>query len=229
MYQRCVVYSVILLIVPFIGAQEPDRSPAPFKSVKEATGEAYLPDAVMKWGGGGPTCQSSDGKPQAWRPAGVVIFDSNVDTSGGSICTEPDEEMVVNTPGGDFVFWRGPLHRVVFKPKDWRSKVLEIIWSGQINVFSGFSPPSDRQYQTAFLECTVTQKGHTVPCCGTDWIPAIAQDLTEKGLSAWVTYHGYAEVKPGSDVTVELWLWSWPWEEFDGLVNTCGGTLTLKY
>ena len=99
-----------------------------------------------------------------------------------------------------------------------------------INVYSGYVQPSPSQYQTAFLECMVTQKGCTVPCSGTDWIPALAQDLTQKGLSEWVTYHGYAKINPSHDVTVELWLWSWPWEgEWQGLVNACCDTVTLKY
>jgi len=226
---KCVLFLVMLLAVPLAGAQEADHRPVPFKSVKEATGGDVSQKAVMKHGGGGSKCRTADGEPHAFKTAGVVIVESNTDEFGGSLCTEPSEEMIVPTSIGDLVFWRAPLHRLVFKASPRRSKFLEVIWSGQINVYSGFTHPLENQYQSAFLECTVTQKGHTVPCSGTDWIPVIVQDLTENGLSSWVTYHGYVEFSPRYDVTVELWLWSWPWEGFDGLVNACGDTLTLKY
>ncbi len=227
--RKCIVLASILVAVSSVGAQEAEESPAPYRSVKEATGEAFVPEVLSKHGGGGGKCQPADGEPHWWWPSGVVIAQANTDSSGNTLCTVPAEEIVVETSMGDLLFWRSPLHRLVFKPKSWRARYLEIIWSGQINVFSGFTPPAPRQYQTAFLECTVSYKGCTAPCSGTDWIPAIAQDLTTNGLSDMVTYHGYAGISPGQEVTVELWLWSWPFDGLKGQVNACGDTITLKY
>ncbi len=229
MSKKCVLFLLALFVMSVASAQDAGQRPAPFKSVKEAAGGEAQQTPALKRGGGAPKCKTGDGEIHVSKTAGVVIVESNTDEFGGSLCIEPYEEMVVPTSIRDLVFWRAPLHSLVFEAGPKRSKVLEIIWSGQINVYSGFTPSSGNQYQTAFLECTVTQKGHTVPCSGTAWIPAIAQDLTENGLSEWVTYHGYVEFSPKIDATVELWLWSWPWEGYGGLVNSCGDTLTLKY
>ena len=230
MSKSCFVFLALLVAASFASAQNPEPQPLPIKSVKEVAGEAFLPVAMSKHSGWGGGCQPVDDKPHAWKSEGVVIAETNQEMCESFVCVEPYEEMVVVTPSGaELVFWRAPLHRLQFKPKKWHPKYLEIIWSGMINVYSGYEQPSASQFQTAFLECTVTQKGCTVPCSGTDWIPAIAQDLTQKGLSEWVTYHGYANINPSHEVTVELWLWSWPWEGYAGLVNACCDTVTLKY
>jgi hypothetical protein len=219
----------MIMIASSAHAQEGEAVFLPFKSVGEAAGLDTAQQAWVKHGGGPGLPRSSDGQPHAFKTARVVIVQANTDESGVSQCTEPYEEMIVPSSMGDLVFWRAPLHRLVFKAKPKRSQFLEIIWSGQINVYSGFTHPLANQYQSAFLECTVTQKGRTVPCSGTDWKPALVQDLTTNGLSSWATYHGYVEFNPKKDALVELWLWSWPWEGYAGLVNACGDTLTLKY
>jgi hypothetical protein len=230
-FKRSVVLLALIVVASLVHAQGGGSDVLPFKSVGEAAGLDTTSRAMVKHGGGNGLPRTSDGRPHAFKTAGVVIVQANTDESGVSQCTEPYEEMVVPGPMGDLVFWRAPLHRLVFKAKPKRSKFLEIIWSGQINVYSGFTDPMGNQYQSAFLECTVTQKGRTVPCSGTDWKPALVQDLTTNGLSSWVTYHGYVEFNPKKDAKVELWLWSWPFdaETYAGLVNACGDTLTLKY
>ena len=221
MLRKCVVLAVFLLIVPTVGAQGTEEKQRSFSSVKEGTGLGNPPSAPMKKHGGRSGLKTSDGEPHSGKSAGVVIVSANTDEKGESLCIVMDEPLTNN--GYDFL--EATIQSLIFRPSPKRSSLLEIIWSGQINVYSTENPTWGPADQQAFLKCSVSQRGETVPCSGTAWIPSVVQDMTGDGITEWVTYHGYVEFNPKHEVTVEIWMWTGPSTE----TWVCGDTLTLKY
>lgn len=207
--------AIFLLMVSMVGAQETQKTPRRFTSMKEATGQGNPPrghersegfdnEAFMKIG-------TSDGQRFVGGTPRVVIFRANTDATGVKICNTagPANSHVVQ------------LFSEEFTPLMANPSYLEIIWSGQLNVSTG------GQYQSALLECTVTQAGVSVPCAGTEGIPALAQALSTDGYTAWTTYHGYVEIDPNIETTVDIRLHAFSF--IGGTSNACGDTLTLKY
>ena len=221
MLRKCVLSAVFLLIVPTVGAQGTEERQGPYSSIKQGTGVGNPPSLLKEKHGGGRGLKTSDGEPHCGRSAGVVIVRANTDEDGETLCIDADEDL-------DFFgnhFLQAKVQSLVFKPKSRHSRLLEIIWSGQINVYSPLEPTWGPFDQQAFFKCSVSQRGETVPCSGTAWIPTVAQDMIGAGMTEWETYHGYVEFNPKHEVTVEIWLIS----GLETDVSICGDTLTLKY
>ena len=221
MLRKGVVLAVFLLIVPTVGAQGIDERQNPYNSIKEGTGLGNPPSVLKKSHGRGLGLKTSDGEPHSGRSAGVVIVSANTEEDGNSVCINVDE--LVDFNGTDVL--QGTVQNLIFTPRPRRSSLLEIIWSGQVNVYSALEPTWGPMDQQAFFKCSVSQRGETVPCSGTAWIPTVAQDTTGAGLTEWETYHGYVEFNPKYEVTVEISVMAGT----DTEVVICGDTLTLKY
>lgn len=221
MLKRVFVLVCCLFIASTVGAQDKNERRRPYNSVKEGTGYGNPPSARMKHHGGWGGLKTSDGEPHVFKSAGVVIFNANTYESGDSICIDATE-LIDN---GGVPFKQGLLQSLVFVPSPKRSQYLEIVWSGMAVVESTDEPSWTSYDQQAFFKCTVSQRGESVPCSGTLWIPTIAQDTSGAGLTEFSTYHGYVEIDPKAEVTVEIWVWAAP----DTVAYVCGDTLTLKY
>ena len=221
--QRLTFLVAIVFVVSGVGAQDFEDHSAPVKSLGGAAGRGQLPDYLFKRDVGMVTCGHDDHhEAKGGRSAGVLIFSTNTVGCEGTelFCTEIDEDFLYREPD----FWVKTVvpQSVEFKPHKKYPKYLEIIWTGQINISSG-EPGWIRQ--TVFFGCTVTQKGKTVPCSNTCMDPAISQETTGDGLTQWVTYHGYAEIKPKHDVRVDLRLYA----SEETRARVCEDTLILKY
>jgi hypothetical protein len=221
MLRKGVLLAVFLLIVPTVGAQGIEKRQKPYSSIKEGTGLGNPPSVLKKKTDGEWGLKTSDGEARSGKSAGVVMVSSNTDENGGSLCIVVDESVTVF--GTEFL--QGTVQNLIFKPSPRRSSLLEIIWSGQVNVYSASEPTWGPFDQQAFFKCSVSQRGETVPCSGTAWIPTVAQDTTGAGITEWETYHGYVELNPKYEVTVEISVIS----GVDTDVVVCGDTLTLKY
>ena len=221
MLRKGILLAVFLLIVPTVGAQGIEERQKPYSSIKEATGVGNLPSALKKSHAGEWGLKTSDGEPHSGRSAGIVIVSANTEEDGNTVCINVDE--LVDFNGTDLL--QGTVQSLIFKPRPRRSSLLEIIWSGQVNVYSASEPTWGPIDQQAFFMCSVSQRGETVPCSGTAWIPTVAQDTTGAGITEMETYHGYVEFDPKHEVTVEISVMS----GMDTDVVICGDTLTLKY
>jgi len=217
MKKNIVLPAVFLLLASTVGAQGFQKTPQRFRSMKEATGQGNPPsnrespgfldhDAMRKVG-------TSDGQRFVGGTPRVVIFRANTDAAGTEICQT----------AGPSNFYKVQLFSEKFIPLMPEPSYLEIIWSGQLNISTG------GLFQAALFKCTVTQGGGSVPCSGTEAIPALAQALTTDGYSAWTTYHGYVEIDPNIETTVEIELQALDDPLIGGTSNACGDTLTLKY
>ena len=221
MSKKYVFFVMILLTVSTVGAQAPLEKPGPVNSLREAVGHENLPDFMFKSSNGTLECgESEQGKAYSGRTAGVVIYSSNSSGCDDLFCTQVDEDFLYLEP--DFWVLTAVPQSVIFKPNPRRSRFLEIIWSGQINISSGTPGGID---QNVFLRCTVTQKGKTVPCSNTCMDPTIAQETTGDGLTEWVTYHGFVEMNPKHEALVEIQLFA----SQATRARVCEDTLTLKY
>ena len=215
MKKTIVLAAVFLLLASTVGAQVSHKAPQRFSSMKEATGQSNppsrLPEAQLLGGETLMKVATSDGQRFAGGTPRVVIFRANTDAGGTAVCNTagPANSHVVQLFSEKFI------------PLMPDSSYLEIVWSGQINISTG------GQYQSGLLECTVTQGAVSVPCSGTEAIPVVAQALTTDGYSAWATYHGYAEIDPNVETTVDIKLYAFSF--IAGTSNACGDTLTLKY
>jgi hypothetical protein len=219
--KKYVYFAVILLTASTMGAQGPAEKANPVNSLRGALGHEYLPDSMFKRGDGTFKCKPpGDGKAYAGRTAGVVIYSSNTSGCDDLFCTQVDEDFLYLEP--DFWVLSGVPQSLIFQPSPKRSKFLEIIWSGQINISSGTAGGIDQQ---VFLRCTVTQGGVSVPCSNTCMDPSIAQAVTDDGLTAWVTYHGFVEMNPKKEVMVEIRLFA----SQATSARVCEDTMILKY
>ena len=221
MTKKFVFFAMILLMVSTVDAQGPAEKQAPVKSLREAVGHKNLPDFMFKSSNGTLECKEpGNDKAYSSKTAGVVIYSSNTSGCDDLFCTEVEEDFLYLEPN----FWvlTAVPQSVIFKPNPRRSKFLEIIWSGQINISSGTPGGID---QNVFLRCTVTQKGKTVPCSNTCMDPTIAQETTGDGLTEWVTYHGFVEMNPKHEALVEIQLFA----SQATRARVCEDTLTLKY
>jgi len=221
----CSLLAVFLLIVPTVGAREIEERKRPYSSIKEGTGVGN-PSTVLKKNASGrrfleKVLETSDGEPFTGKSTGIVIVTSNTEEDGNTLCIDVDEPATQ----GDFDLLQAPLHSLIFKPIPRYSSILEIIWSGQVNVNSTSESTWGGFDQQTFFKCSVSQRGETVPCSGTAWIPTIVQDTTGDGITEWATYHGYVQFNPRYDVTVEIWAMS----GLETVGAICGDTLTLKY
>ena len=221
MLRKWILLAVFFLIVPALGAQGTVERQKPYSSIKEGTGLGNPPSALKNIPERERGLKTSDGEPHSGKSAGVLIVRSNTEEDGNSVCISVDESVIVN--GNEFLL--GTVQNLIFRPRVRRSHLLEIIWSGQINVYSAAGPEWGPFDQQAFFKCTVSQRGETVPCSGTAWIPTVAQDTTGAGITEWENYHGYVEFDPKYEVMVEISVLS----GVDTDVVICGDTITLKY
>jgi hypothetical protein len=222
--KKSLSFAVFLLIVSAVFAQDPTERGEPARFLMDAVAQEFQGDILLKRGDGMLKCDhSDDNKAYETKSAGVVIFSPN--TGGcvdGALCTKLEDSFEY-APGFEVLSYVP--QSVIFKPSSKRSEFLEIIWSGQINISSATDKVVGLYNQQVYLRCTVTQKGESVPCSGTCWDPSVAQDVTGDGLTEWVTYHGYVEMDPKREVTVEIQLFA----TVDTEASVCEDTLILKY
>jgi len=211
-------------MVSFAGAEKPQKAPQRFKSLKEATGQGNPPSNRVESGyldGEVPMkIATSDGQKFVGGTPRVVIFRANTDASGAAVCNTAVPNSAPWLPPPDNYVWV-QLFSEKFTPLMPDASYLEVIWSVQLSVSSGF------QFQASLLECTVSQAGVSVPCSGTEGIPVVAEAVTDDGYNGWVTYNGYVEIDPNIETTVDIRLHAFPM--YGGVVHACGDTLTLKY
>jgi len=215
-FRRLLVAILILSVTTIAGAQEPSaKDPKRFSSMKEATGQSNPPRVQKKLDTFGNELSeklgTSDGSTFVGGTPRVVILRANTDASGVAICNVADG---TNS-------YAVELFNESFLPLMTDPSQLEIIWSGRIDVSTG------ALFQSGLFKCTVTQGGSSVPCSGTEAIPVMAQATDTYGISAWITYHGYAVIDPNILTTVKVELLGFSWA--GGSVTACGDTLTLKY
>jgi len=227
MRKKLVMFAVVILMVSFAGAEKPQKAPQRFKSLKEATGWGNPPSNRLEseyWDGRVPMkIATSDGEKFVGGTPRVIIFRANTEADGDILCNT----AVPNDPHpilGDGPVWV-QLFSEKFTPLMPDPSYLEVIWSGQLSVSQPLQP---QEYpQAALVECTVSQAGVSVPCSGTEGIPVMAEAETDDGYQGWITYSGYVEIDPNIETTVDIRLHAFPM--YDGVVDACGDTLTLKY
>jgi hypothetical protein len=216
-------FAVSLMIVSAVFAQGPAERGEPARFLMDAVSQEFQGDILLKRGDGILKCNPShDNKAHSTKTAGVVIFSPNTGGCEGELCTKLEDSFEY-APGFEVLSYVPQL--VIFKPSPKRSEFLEIIWSGQINISSATDKEVGLYNQQVYLRCMVTQKDQSVPCSGTCRDPSIAQDPTGDGLTEWVTYHGYVEMDPKREVTVEIQLFA----TVDTSASVCEDTLILKY
>jgi len=222
MRKKLVMFAVVILMATIAIAENPQKTPQRFKSMKEATGQGHPPrsrvESTYLDGEVPMKTATSDGQKFVGGTPRVVIFRANTDAGGVTVCNDavpnPNHRL-----GNGFVFFQLFSEKVI--PLMPGPSFLEVIWSGQVSV------SEDAQFQAGLFECTVTQGGVVVPCSGTAGIPVVAEAKTDKGNIAWVTYSGYVEIDPNIETAVDIYIHAWP--DKGGVVSTCGDTLTLKY
>lgn len=221
--KKGVLFVVSLVIASTVFAQDPAERREPAQFLMDAVGQENQTDILLKRGDGMLKCNpSDDNKAYSTKSAGVVIFSPNTGGCEGELCTKVEDPFEY-VPGFEVLSYVPQM--VIFKPSPRRSKFLEIIWSGQINISSATDNDFGLYDQQVYLRCMVTQNGQSVPCSGTCRDPSIAQDVTGDGLTEWVTYHGYVEMNPKREVTVEIQLFV----TVDTSAAVCEDTLILKY
>lgn len=221
--KKGVLFALSFVIVSTAFAQGPAERGEPAQFLMDALGQENQKDFLLKRGDGMLKCNPpGHNKAYSTRSAGVVIYSPNSGGCEGELCislVDPYEYA----PGFEVLSYVP--QSVIFKPSPRRSKFLEIIWSGQINISSATDMDFGSFDQQVYLRCMVTQNGQSVPCSGTCRDPSIAQDVDGDGLTEWVTYHGYVEMNPKREVTVEIQLFT----TVDTSAAVCEDTLILKY